>query len=1238
MDSDRLQRSGLPYSRLLRLNDICDRFEEVARTGAIPRIEDYLESVPETERSFLLGELLAQELELRVERGECPVPEEYQARFPLHSEIIAGAFGCLVAGPTASDTTVSPGSGTTEFEDRHPERDLMGPTPELPGYRVLEEIGRGGMGVVYRAIQIALSRNVALKMIRAGDSAGRDDLLRFQREAETVARMQHPNIVQIFDVGWHAGLPYFSMEFVEGGNLKDQFDGTPMKPRDAVVLVRTLACAIQAAHERGVIHRDLKPANILLTAQGVPKIADFGLAVQLDAKECLTASSAIVGTPSYMAPEQASGKAGSIGSAVDVYALGAILYELVTGRPPFMAATPVETVLLARDTEPVAPRKLAPRLPRDVETIILACIRKQPAQRCKSARALADDLDRWLDGKPIWTRRVGLFERSILWVRRHPAVAGLILMTACAVALAIGGNTLRHRAIESAAMKDAETARAEAILHAERLAMARREFEGGHVRRANEYLDECAPSLRNWEWFYYKRRFRTERFSVLTWGPAFAFSPNGSYIATWGLLPGRPNHDGIVQVWDAASGKEIRKYEGPQGIYYAAFSPDGTRLVAAAGKSQRAYSETRFWGPWGGVTLAGEVVVWDTASDQKLLDIHQDELERGSAGSVSLSPDGRWIASARSDGVVTTWDATSGREVWSSRRHLEGVTSLAFSPDGARLASANSEAEWVTIRDSATENEHGSMHRHLAGAAELKFSPDGRFLIARDQARGVEGWDTANAREVLYFQKPSAYVALSTDSRQLIIANADGAIAATSLDGASPGPEPWKLAGVRGTVTYLAQGPGSKHLVSVADMNSTNAYPSLSCWDIEAKQERLTLKLPPRDFSDLSLRVNHFSVSRDGKRLASALGPLTVWDTATGQAVWGLGSDSPASIGVALGPDGRRIAAMSSDGHLTVRDVTTDIDVPLQSLGPFRSACAEIDPEGDKVAAIDDTGTLWSGDTSSGQPLARVKRQIPNASFAHICPAVSPDVRSIAVVTGDGSTASVHDLQSWRVLDRLPSREGSFIGSLAFSPDGKRLATGYWDGSIALWESPQPRPVVSVKDDTAFVTRLIFSGDGRRLLSATEDGELNVRDLDRLRPVGPSWAPFGHTKHARQGRLAQLDCLALSPDGMKVAAVGARVGPEGRVLEVWDAETGRVNYSLPVGEVSAIAFAPDGTRLATAGPEVRLLDAKSGNLVCLLSSIQTRALKLTFAQQGHRLVALCEDGVKIWDARPLDGP
>jgi serine/threonine protein kinase/tetratricopeptide (TPR) repeat protein len=311
--------------------------------------------------------------------------------------------------------------------------------PNVPGYEVLKELGHGGYGVVYQARQVGVNRLVALKMIKDGAYASPEELARFRREAEAIARLQHPHIVQIHEIGEHDGRPFFSLEFVEGGSLARKLDATPQPARAAAQLLETLARAIHAAHQRGIVHRDLKPANVLLVRSdpihGVrlgspaeaghyePKITDFGLAKQLDHDAGQTPTGAVMGTPSYMAPEQAGGRSKMVGPAADVYALGAMLYELLTGRPPFKAETTWDTLMQVVAEEPVPPRRLQPKVPRDLETICLKCLEKNPGRRYSSAEALADDLKRWLGSEPILARRTGPVEQLAKWCRRNPAVA-----------------------------------------------------------------------------------------------------------------------------------------------------------------------------------------------------------------------------------------------------------------------------------------------------------------------------------------------------------------------------------------------------------------------------------------------------------------------------------------------------------------------------------------------------------------------------------------------------------------------------------------------------------------------------------------------------------------------------------------------------------------------------------------------------------------------------------------------
>jgi tetratricopeptide (TPR) repeat protein/tRNA A-37 threonylcarbamoyl transferase component Bud32 len=379
----------------------------------------------------LVGRVI-EEYQERVRRGERPDVEEYARLHPPIAEVLRH----LLPAVRLLQPPARPG--------------LPG---DLEGYEVLREVGRGGMGVVYEARDRRLNRVVALKMVLARGQARPEDLVRFVAEAEAVARLQHPNIVPVFEAGQHDGLPYFTMEYVAGGSLAARLQGGPLPPADAAALLEPLARAMHYAHQKGVVHRDLKPANVLLSEVAIlreprsdpaserrdysPKITDFGLAKRVEGGTGLTRTGAILGTPSYMAPEQARGRAADVGPHSDTWALGAILYECLTGRPPFQGPTPTDTLMQVTHDEPVPPRRLQPGVPRDLETIALKCLQKEPAHRYASAGALADDLRRFRAGEPIRARPVGPLGRGLRWCRRNPAVAGLTAVTAATLVVGL---------------------------------------------------------------------------------------------------------------------------------------------------------------------------------------------------------------------------------------------------------------------------------------------------------------------------------------------------------------------------------------------------------------------------------------------------------------------------------------------------------------------------------------------------------------------------------------------------------------------------------------------------------------------------------------------------------------------------------------------------------------------------------------------------------------------------------
>jgi tetratricopeptide (TPR) repeat protein len=419
------------------------------KAGHLARADDYLKRYPElaADRNLAL-DLIAAEYRLRRRTEPALTPAAYAERFPHYGAELAVRLPQAAGRPKETADTLVTAHPAPARPAGSPPR-----APAVHGYEILRELGRGGMGVVYQARQISLKRLVALKMILAGSHAGPEELARFRREAEVVARLRHPHVVQVYEVGEAEGRPFISLELVEGGSLSRKLNGTPLPAREAARLVQTLAGAVQAAHECGIVHRDLNPANVLLTRSDrpealsltpdtapaeryEPKITDFGLAKQINRGPGETQSGAVMGTPAYMAPEQAAGRTREVGPANDVYALGAILYELLTGRPPFKAATLLDTLQQVMTAEPVPPSRLQPKVPRDLETVCLKCLQKEPRKRYASATELAEDLRRFLAGEPVRARPVGRTERAWRWCRRKPALAGTL--TGLVLALVLG--------------------------------------------------------------------------------------------------------------------------------------------------------------------------------------------------------------------------------------------------------------------------------------------------------------------------------------------------------------------------------------------------------------------------------------------------------------------------------------------------------------------------------------------------------------------------------------------------------------------------------------------------------------------------------------------------------------------------------------------------------------------------------------------------------------------------------
>jgi len=606
---------------------------------------------------------------------------------PAHFETVDDVAQTGISGPKDLAQTQ-----TYQPTGRPPGPAGLAGAVEIPGYEVFGVLGRGAMGVVYQARQVRLKRLVALKMIRSGNHADEAELARFRVEAEAVARLQHPNIVQIYEIGEHQGQPFCSLEFVSGGTLAAHLAGTPQPPRRAATMARTLALAIEAAHQRGIVHRDLKPGNILLAEDGSLKITDFGQ----------TRTGSVMGTPAYMAPEQATGLK-DVGPPADVYALGSILYEMLTGQPPFKAASILETLEQVRTREPVSVRLLQPKVPRDLETVCLKCLQKEPRKRYGSADALAQDLDHWLAGKPIQARRTPAWERAYRWVLRNPVVASLAGLMAATFILGFVGVASQWRQTQ-AALDQAET-----NLYFQRISLADREAQAGNTDRAEVLLDLCQPFLRHWEWHYLKRQCHA-RWLRLTGHTdqvrCVAYSGDGRQLASCG-------NDGTVRVWDTATGKPMLTLSAHSSwVSAVVFHADGRRLVSA--------SEN------------GTVKIWEATEGREL-----HNYEYGFAH-MTLSPDGRLLALLQGESLAIH-DLETGRQTTKIPGRIPHNQAVAFSPDSRQVATVLDTC--LHIWDALTAKELHLLQKSLSrGVYSLRFSyPNGRFLFVSCAAEGM-GW------------------------------------------------------------------------------------------------------------------------------------------------------------------------------------------------------------------------------------------------------------------------------------------------------------------------------------------------------------------------------------------------------------------------------------------------------------------------------------------------------------------
>jgi WD40 repeat protein len=1037
------------------------------------------------------------------------------------------------------------------------------PPPAPPGYEVLGVLGRGGMGVVYQARQTSLRRLVALKMILAGGHASGEQRARFRTEAEAAARLQHPNVVQVHEVGEHGGLPFFCLEFVGGGSLASRLDGTPWPPRQAAQLVETLARAVHAAHQKGIVHRDLKPANVLLTEDGAPKITDFGLAKVLDATPGLTGSGAVLGTPNYMAPEQAGRQPHAVGPATDVYALGAVLYELLTGRPPFKGETPLATVAQVMADEPVPPRRLQPGVPRDLETVCLKCLQKEPHKRYASALDLADDLRHFLVGEPIRARPVGALERLLKWGRRQPALATVTVVSVLLLLLGVSLVFWQWRRAEGALVELGEANRKErdqreltqqalavsqTRLYGSRIALAESEWHAGNLARVLRQLDLCAPEeLRGWEWHYLWRLCHSDRLTLRGHTGvvrSVCFSPDGQRLASaaW---------DGTVKVWGLGAGPvdtrtgaraPVTLKGGTLFLECVAFSPDGKRLAVGGGDVPEP-------------VRPGELTLWDATTGEKLSALagHGREVL-----GVAFSKDGR-LASASADQTVKVWNPATGAVLLTLRGHTDAVTRVCFSPEGRRLASASRDGT-VKVWDVPAGNSPPPAPLSLAGHTGvifgLCFSPDGRHLASAGADHSVRVWDLTTGQGLLLQGHAASVngVAFGPDGSRLASVSHDRTL---KLWDPATGQEILSVKGHTEYIDCVAFRPDGACLAT-----GSGDY-TVKLWDPATYQGGRVLCHHPGAFHGLA-------VSADGGRAAGCAergndpqgrvvpGAVQVWDAATGAPLASLAGHTGAALGVAFSPDSRRLASggggfefiggkVRAWGEVHVWDAPTGDADPRKVTAPRfslpghtdRVNAVAFDPAGDRLASAswDRTVRVWDAHTGTEVLVLRGHTDtVWDVAF-------SPDGRRLASAARD-QTARVWDLATGQEVLRLEGH-GASVNGVSFSPDGRSLATASADGTVKVWDAQSGRETATLAGHGRHVCGVAFSPDGRRLASASLDNQVKLWD----------WSAADREVLSLQGTCARL---AFSPDGWRLFGAGL----DG-TIKVWDARPYETGATAP---------------------------------------------------------------------------